>query len=58
MQVNLYEPPTGAVNLHWQRDTEALAQKEGNDGRYLLVSNDCALSHQQMFQLCRDKASS
>jgi len=25
MQVNVYETPAGGVNLHWQRDTEALA---------------------------------
>jgi len=55
MQVNVYEPPTGGVNLHWQLDTEALAQKERLDGRYLLTTNDCSLSHQQMFQLYRDK---
>ena len=55
MQVNVYEPPTGGVNLHWQLDTEALAQKERLDGRYLLVTNDWSLSHQQMFQLYRDK---
>jgi hypothetical protein len=55
MQVKVYEPPTGGVNLHWQLDTEALARKERWDGRYLLVTNDCSLSHQQMFQLYRDK---
>ena len=55
MQVNVYEPPTGGVNLHWLLDTEALAQKERLDGRYLLTTNDCSLSHQQMFQLYRDK---
>ena len=55
MQVKVYEPPTGGVNLHWQLDTEALAQKERLDGRYLLVTNDWSLSHQQMFQLYRDK---
>ncbi len=55
MQVHVYEPPTGGVNLHWQLDTETLAQKEHLDGRYLLVTNDWSLSHQQMFQLYRDK---
>ena len=55
MQVNVYETPTGAVNLHWQLDREALAQQERLDGRYLLVTNDGSLSHQQMFQLYRDK---
>jgi hypothetical protein len=55
MQVNVYEPPTGGVNVHWRLDTEALAQAERLDGRYLLVTNDNSLSHQQMFQLYRDK---
>ena len=55
MQVHVYEPPTGGVNLHWQLDTETLAQKERLDGRYLLVTNDWSLSHQQMFQHYRDK---
>ena len=54
MQVKVYEPPRGGVNLDWQLDTEALAQKERLDGRYLLVTNDWSLSHQQMFQLYRD----
>lgn len=55
MPVDVYETPTGAVNLHWQLDTEALAQRERLDGRYLMVTNDWSLSHQQMFQLYRDK---
>ena len=55
MQVNVYESPAGGVTLHWQLDTEALALKERLDGRYLLVTNDNSLSHQQMFQLYRDK---
>ena len=55
IQVHVYETPCGAVNLHWQLDREALAQQERLDGRYLLVTNDWTLSHQQMFQLYRDK---
>ena len=55
MQVSVYETPTGGVTLHWRLDEEALAQKERLDGRYLLVTNDWSLSHQQMFQLYRDK---
>ena len=55
IQVNVYESPAGGVTLHWQLDTEALALKERLDGRYLLVTNDNSLSHQQMFQLYRDK---
>ncbi len=55
MQVNAYETPTGAVNLHWQLNNEALAVQERLDGRYLLVTNDYSLTHQQMFQIYRDK---
>jgi hypothetical protein len=55
MQVNVYETPSGDINLHWQLDTEALAARERLDGRYLLVSNDWSLSHQEMLQLYRDK---
>jgi transposase len=55
IQVNVYKSPAGGVTLHWQLDTEALALKERLDGRYLLVTNDNSLSHQQMFQLYRDK---
>ncbi|MCP4168808.1 MAG: hypothetical protein GY759_23325 [Chloroflexi bacterium] len=58
MQVSAYETPTGAVNLHWQLNNEALAVQERLDGRYLLVTNDYSLTHQQMFQIYRDKASS
>lgn len=55
MQVNVYEIPGGEVNLHWRLDSEAVAEQERLDGRYLLVSNDWTLSHQEMFQLYRDK---
>lgn len=55
MQVNVYETPSGGVNLHWCIDETALAAKERLDGRYLLVTNDWSLSHQQMFQHYRDK---
>lgn len=55
MRVTVYQMPTGAVNLHWQPDEVALAQVERKDGRYLLVTNDWSLSHQEMFRLYRQK---
>lgn len=55
MRVTVYETPTGTVNLHWQPDEVALTQVEKKDGRYLLVTNDWFLSHQEMFRLYRQK---
>jgi len=55
MSVTAYQTPAGQLDLRWQIDTYALWQAEQKDGRYLLVSNDWTLSHQQMFQLYRDK---
>jgi hypothetical protein len=55
MAVTVYETPDGSVNLHWQLDVQALYQAEKKDGRYLLVTNDWSLSHQQMFALYRQK---
>jgi hypothetical protein len=55
MSVTVYETPAGIVNLHWQIDAEALYQAEKKDGRYLLVTNDWSLSHQEMFRLYREK---
>lgn len=55
MTVSVYETAAGAVNLHWQPDEVALHQAEQKDGRYLLVTNDWSLSHQEMFRLYRDK---
>jgi transposase len=55
MSITAYQTPAGQIGLRWQIDTHALWQAEQKDGRYLLVSNDWALSHQQMFQLYRDK---
>lgn len=57
MTVTVYETPAGAVNLNWQRDEAALAQAEQKDGRYLLVTNDWSLSHQEMLRLYRHKDS-
>jgi transposase len=45
----------GQVDLSWQLDTYTLWQLEQRDGRYLLVTNDYTLSHQEMFRLYRAK---
>lgn len=55
MSATAYHSQTGQLDLRWQIDTYALWQAEQKDGRYLLVSNDWSLSHQQMFQLYRNK---
>jgi hypothetical protein len=55
MSVTVSQTQTGQVDLRWQIDSYALWQAEQKDGRYLLVTNDWSLSHQQMFQLYRDK---
>ena len=55
VQATAYETPTGQVNLVWHLDTQALAQAERMDGRYLLVTNDWSLSHREMFRLYRSK---
>jgi hypothetical protein len=55
VQTTVYETAIGQVNLLWQLDEAALAQAERLDGRYLLVTNDWSLSHQEMFQLYRQK---
>jgi hypothetical protein len=55
MSVTAYQTETGQVDLRWQIDSYALWQAEQRDGRYLLVTNDWSLSHQQMFQLYRAK---
>jgi transposase len=55
ISASAYQTTTGQVDLQWQIDTYARWQAEQRDGRYLLVTNDWTLSHQQMFQLYRDK---
>jgi transposase len=55
MTVAVYQTASGAINLHWQVNQEALYQAEKKDGRYLLVTNDWSLSHQEMLSLYRDK---
>jgi transposase len=55
MSVTAYQTQTGQVDLRWQIDSYALWQAQQRDGRYLLVTNDWSLSHQQIFQLYRAK---
>jgi len=55
MSATAYRTQTGQLDLRWQIDSYALWQAQHNDGRYLLVTNDWSLSHQQIFQLYRDK---
>jgi transposase len=55
MTVAVYETAAGILNLHWQVNQEALYQAEKKDGRYLLVTNDCSLTHQEMLSLYRAK---
>lgn len=43
------------MNLHWQVDNQALYQAEKKDGRYLLVTNDWSLTHEEMFARYRQK---
>jgi transposase len=55
VDVTVYETAEGAPNLVWQINQAALATAERHDGRYLLVTNDWHLSHQEMFRLYREK---
>lgn len=55
VDINVYESAEGGVNLLWATNTEALAAAERRNGRYLLVTNDWTLSHQEMFRLYREK---
>ncbi len=55
MSLHVCETSDGQIDLQWQVDTQALWQAEEKDGRYLLVTNDCSLSHQEMFALYRQK---
>ena len=55
MSVHVCETADGQVDLQWQIDTHALRQVEERDGRYLLVTNDWSLAHQEMFRLYRQK---
>lgn len=55
MSISVATTPTGQVELSWQIDSYALWQAQQRDGRYLLVTNDWSLSHQQIFKLYRAK---
>ena len=55
VDATVYKTAEGELNLVWQTNTEALAAAERHDGRYLLVTNDWSLSHQEMFRLYREK---
>ncbi|MBC8335433.1 MAG: IS1634 family transposase [Anaerolineales bacterium] len=55
MDTTVYQTPTGQVNITWQINKSLLAQEERLDGRYLLVTNDWSLSHQEIFRLYREK---
>ncbi len=55
LEVTVYATASGQVNLLWQRNQTALAEAERCDGRYLLVTNDRSLSHEEMFRLYRQK---
>jgi transposase len=52
---DVQQTATGLMTLHWLPNTQALAQARRQDGRYLLVTNDEALSHREMFRLYRQK---
>jgi hypothetical protein len=55
VDATVYTTEEGALNLVWQTNIEALAAAERFDGRYLLVTNDWNMSHQEMFRLYREK---
>jgi transposase len=55
LAVSVYQTAAGQVNLHWQVDNQALYQAEKKDGRYLLVTNDWSLTHEEMFARYRQK---
>ncbi|MGB4873229.1 MAG: IS1634 family transposase [Candidatus Promineifilaceae bacterium] len=55
MTVVVCETTAGAINLHWEVNRAALYQAEKKDGRYLLVTNDWSLTHQEMLTLYRAK---
>jgi transposase len=55
LHVQAYADATGQVRLRWWVDRETLQQAMARDGRYLLVTNDCSLSAQQMLALYRQK---
>jgi transposase len=55
MRAEAYTDAQGRLCLRWWIDWYPLWQAMQRDGRYLLVSNDCSLSPQQMLALYRQK---
>jgi transposase len=55
MSVSVHKTEDGQVDLQWQIDTDTLWKAKEKEGRYLLVTNDKSLSHQEMFALYREK---
>jgi len=55
MSVRVNPTEDGKVDLHWQVDSYALWMAEEKEARYLLVTNDWSLSHQEMLGRYRDK---
>jgi hypothetical protein len=55
MQAEAVQHTDGTVTLRWWINTHALWQASQTDGRYLLVTNDLALSAQRMLELYRAK---
>ena len=55
VDATVYTTAEGELNLVWQTNVEALAAAERFDGRYLLVTNDWNMPHQEMFRLYREK---
>ena len=55
MRAEAYTDEQGQVSLRWWVDRYALWQAMQRDGRYLLVTNDWALSPQRMLSLYRHK---
>lgn len=52
---HLQQTAAGQVTFHWFPNQQTLAEAQRQDGRYLLVTNDEALSHHEMFLLYRQK---
>lgn len=55
LEVTVYETMAGGLNILWQIDSQALQQAERKDGRYLLVTNEWTLTHQEMLARYRQK---
>ena len=55
LRAEAYETAAQQVDLRWWVDTDTLWHAMQTDGRYLLVTNDWALTPQRMFELYRAK---